>query len=251
VIPQPENRGTAAGILLPLLRIAGRDPEARLVILPSDHGVSSEETLHSAITEAISLSTCSKLDLVLLGVRPDGPETGYGWIVPRPGGQGRLSPVASFHEKPDALTAAALLAQGGLLNSLILIAGARFLLALFETVLPPLWRVMQPLLGKTRDGLRFEPDLVGLYRSVPSFDFSKDVLELVAPDLWVQPVPECGWLDLGTPERLTGHLFRQGRPSRGEPAPGEKPWPPQMPHSHSVTLETTEPTVGAVAHAVA
>ena len=45
----------------------------------------------------------------------------------------------------------------------------------------------------------------------PTFDFSKDLLERSADSLWVHTVPACGWLDLGTPERLTGHLLAQAR----------------------------------------
>ena len=206
VIVQPENRGTAAGILLPLLWVTRHDPEARLVILPSDHGVSSEDTLHAAIADATACAACSAAGLVLLGVQPEGPETDYGWIVPKAGGDDRLQPVASFREKPDAATAAALLEQGGLLNSFILIADGAFLLDLFETALPQLWRSFRPLLDGDRTSPWIEQDLASLYFSVPNFDFSKDLLERAADLLWVHSVPACGWLDLGTPERLTGHL---------------------------------------------
>ena len=166
--------------------------------------------------------------MVLLGVKPERPETGYGWIVPRPGDAGRLRPVASFREKPDAATAAALLSQGGLLNSFILIADGRFLLDLFETALPQLWRCFSTVLDgrieRILDRAGPRPPLpLG-----PHLDFSKDLLERAADSLWVHPVPACGWLDLGTPDRLTGHLLAQGRqpldgPNREmtrRPAPG-------------------------------
>ncbi len=245
VIVQPENRGTAAGILLPLLWITRRDPDARLVILPSDHGVSSEETLHAAITDAASCTACSQAGMVLLGVRPERPETDYGWIVPRPGGNARLRPVASFREKPDPATAAALLKEGGLLNSFILIAGGRCLLDLFQTVLPELWRAFQPMLDGASNGSWTEQDLVRYYRSVPNLDFSKDLLERSAESLWVHTVPACGWLDLGTPERLTGHLLAQRR----QRWPGPKATP-AIPSS-SRTLGRTRPVVGAAAHHLA
>lgn len=215
VIVQPENRGTAAGILLPLLRVTRHDPGAVLVILPSDHGVTSEATLNSAIIDATVSAGRSGAGLVLLGVRPGRPETGYGWIVPRPGESGRLQPISSFCEKPDAVTTASLFDGGALLNSFITVARGQFLLNLFETVLPQLWRAFQPVLSHQSDILRNGGDVTQMYRSIPSLDFSKDLLEHAAEKLWVYPVPACGWLDLGTPARLAGHLIEHRRGTGG------------------------------------
>ena len=52
IIVQPENRGTAAGLLLPLLHIEARDPQARVVVLPSDHYVRDEATLARSLRNA-------------------------------------------------------------------------------------------------------------------------------------------------------------------------------------------------------
>ncbi|MDX2437202.1 MAG: sugar phosphate nucleotidyltransferase [Acidobacteriota bacterium] len=214
VIVQPENRGTAAGILLPLLWITQHDPDAVLVILPSDHGVASEHALQSAIIDATVRAGRTGAGLVLLGVKPERPETGYGWIVPRADECGRLETIASFREKPDAAAAALLFDQGALLNSFILISEGRFLLDLFESRLPQLWHAFQPVVKERWDPSVAEAELACLYRSVPMLDFSKDLLEQAAEKLWVYPVPACGWLDLGTPERLTRHLADQTRSPR-------------------------------------
>lgn len=251
VIAQPENRGTAAGILLPLVRITRRDPNARLVILPSDHGVASEETLHRAVIEALACAPHSNSEIVLLGVQPKGPETGYGWIVPHPQEHGGLRSVAYFREKPDAASAASLRTQGGLLNSFILISGGRFLLDLFKTDLPQLWRAFQPVIGNEQNPLSMDLDLTHLYHSIPTLDFSKDILEHVADKLWVYPVPACGWLDLGTPERLTGHLIAQGQPPGDDPAPKIDRGPLRTPPAYPLTLEVTETSGGKTPHAVA
>lgn len=250
VIVQPENRGTAAGILLPLLWITRRDPSARLVILPSDHGVAFEKTLHKAITGAIACVPRSDSKMVLLGVQPEGPETGYGWIVPRLGDDGDLRPVACFREKPDAETAASLLTQGGLLNSFILIAGGRFLLKLFETAMPRLWRAFQPVIHDQRGAPSIERDLSHFYHSIPAYDFSKDLLERAADKLWVYPVPACGWLDLGTPERLKDHLIAKGRQLWDGPTPQDRRWSPLAVRPNRRPLESTESTVRVGAHPV-
>ena len=251
VIAQPENRGTAAGILLPLLWITERDPHARLVFLPSDHGVASEETLHESIADAVSCAPSSNSEMILLGVQPERPETDYGWIVPKPWGEKRLRRVARFREKPSPATAAALFEQGALLNSFILVAGGRFLLDLFETALPQLWRSFQPVFDQARDSSRLGRNLDHLYDSVPTLDFSKDLLEQAAGSLWVHTVPACGWLDLGTPERLSGHLISQGQqPADGHLTPITfRQRPPRIPPTHPQTLKPTETATRVMQHA--
>lgn len=249
VISQPENRGTAAGILLPLLWITRRDSSARLVILPSDHGVASEETLLKAISGAVTSVPHSESEMVLLGVQPEGPETGYGWIVPHQGDDSLLRPVASFREKPDAATATSLLSQGGLLNSFILIAGGQFLLELFKTAMPQLWRAFQPFIQETRGTLSIEHDGFSSYESIPNLDFSRDLLERASDKLWVYPVPPCGWLDLGTPERLTGHLVAQAAKLWDDPTAGADR--KQLPEVHPLSTEMTEGAGGNTAYVVA
>jgi len=250
VIVQPENRGTAAGILLPLLWITDRDPDAQLVILPSDHGVASEDTLHKAINDALLGTASARAGLVLLGVRPERPETGYGWIVPSPGEHGGLHPVASFREKPDAAAAASLLDQGALLNCFILIANGKFLLNLFETALPQLWRPMHPVFSERSNNPERHQELADLYGSIPILDFSKDVLERTAEELWVYPVPVCGWLDLGTPERFARHLLARGRRFKDDPDLRARRRQARVFPSHRGGFEPLETTGRDLPHAV-
>ncbi|MEE4270645.1 MAG: sugar phosphate nucleotidyltransferase [Thermoanaerobaculales bacterium] len=248
VIVQPENRGTAAGILLPLLWIIRRDPEARLVILPSDHAVASETTLHQAITGAISHVPRADSKMILLGVQAEAPETGYGWIVPRQGKAGGLRTIAAFHEKPDAETTASLFAQGGLLNSFILISGGRFLRDLFKTAMPVLWHAFQPIIQAHRGDRSIEQDASHAYGAIPMLDFSKDLLERVADTLSVYPVPACGWLDLGTPERLTSHFAGQQHAHWLSPNPLTDRG--SLPEVHPSSLEITRMTGGQTTNTV-
>jgi len=206
VIVQPENRGTASGVLLPLLWITQREEDATIVVLPSDHFVESEEALEGAVNECLSAVNHSDVGVVMLGFKPVCPEMEYGWIVPCPHESSCPYHVSSFREKPDAETAASLLDQGGLLNSFILVARSRPLLNMFGDQLPDLWQEFNRSLA-TDDADRWgQRNLTLLYRSLPVLDFSKDLLEKTEKSLWVYPVPACGWADLGTPERLAGHL---------------------------------------------
>jgi mannose-1-phosphate guanylyltransferase len=250
IIVQPENRGTAAGVLLPVLWVTAHDPDARLVILPSDHGVASEAILHDAITGAAACAPGSDSELVLLGVKPVKPETDYGWIVPGSAHSGRLRRVSCFHEKPDPAAASALIAEGGLLNSFIVAAGGRFLLDRFESALPQLWRRFQPTPCGDENGFWTDTELSRLYRSVPSLDFSKDLLERRTDGLWVYPMPDCGWLDLGTPERLAGHLITHGQRVRRRRASDIDPSPARIPRARFGAADATTPGCNMTTNAV-
>ncbi len=210
IIVQPKNRGTAAGVLVPALWIAQHDPNGTVVILPSDHHVDSEETLHDSLSTAVSAVSRSDAPIVLLGIEPIGPEEEYGWILPCPGPENCPHRVISFKEKPDACTAASLLSKGGLLNTFIIVAESQCLLGLFRDKAPRLWQPFaQMMTGRSEEFWRRE-NLSNLYHAIPTLDFSKDILEDATENLWVYPVPQCGWTDLGTPRRLTDQLTRQG-----------------------------------------
>jgi len=155
----------------------------------------------------------------LLGVQPDGPEGDFGWILPRPGPESWPQRVASFREKPDAATARSLLIHGALLNTFIFVAKSDHLLALFEEKLPELWRLFVQTLMHNRDGSWPQQEFEDLYRSIPTLDFSTEVLQEAAEHIWVCPVPSCGWTDLGTPRRLSEYFVRQqghAPPSRSD-----------------------------------
>jgi mannose-1-phosphate guanylyltransferase len=209
IIVQPLNRGTATGILVPLFWITRRDRNATVIILPSDHFVESEETLAGTLTRAVSSVTRSEAPIVLLGTEADNPEEDYGWIMPCPGPANCPHQVAAFREKPDACSAASLLNQGALLNTFIIVADGRSLLALFKERTPQLWSMSEEALADLTRGSFQQADLTHFYRSIPTMDFSRDVLETAADKLWVCSVPSCGWSDLGTAQRLNDHLLRQ------------------------------------------
>jgi mannose-1-phosphate guanylyltransferase len=216
-VVQPASRGTAAGVLMPLLRILDRDPDAIVVTMPSDHAVELEDPLIDTVMRAVDEVDRFRLPIVVLGVESPRPENGYGWIVPSSESRDRPLRVAAFREKPGALEAASLLDGGAMINTMIIAAEGRCLLALFKTEAPELWRRCERRWSAPSPRLRRRGDLVGLYRSIPQLDFSKDVLEPAGKDLWVHRVPPCGWTDLGTPARLAEHQS-SNQPLSSEPA---------------------------------
>lgn len=219
LVVQPQNRGTAAGIVLPLLEILERDPEARVVVCPSDHAVGDERRFVGALTEALA-SLERPLDrILLLGAVPDAADGEYGWIVPvaSPCGCGAPAPVERFVEKPEPPLAAELAKAGALWNCFWMVARARTLAALFRERQPELWSALT--------AARARPDareaLEAAYAGLPALDFSRHLLQGAERRLAVVTVPPCGWTDLGTPERLA-RFAASRRPSVAAAASGRE-----------------------------
>lgn len=193
VIVQPQNKGTAYGILLPLLRIAERDPDATVVMLPADHYLRHEEIMAASLRRAAELAKADARSIHLLGIEPDEPDTELGYILPASRSRQEAVGVLRFIEKPDPAGARVLLEEGALWNSFILAASSRILLSLFDARYAPTIAALRGF-----DGASVE----SVYRNLESVDFSRDVLQGKESVLKVLTVPHCGWTDLGTPERV-------------------------------------------------
>ncbi|HTQ36948.1 MAG TPA: sugar phosphate nucleotidyltransferase [Steroidobacteraceae bacterium] len=210
VIAQPANRGTANGILLPLLHIVERDPDARVVLLPADHHVRREAVLAAALRKAVEQLDWRFDEILLLGLKPEEADPELGYIVPGRGdGRGALH-VGQFIEKPEMAHARELAERGALWNVFIVAATARALLALLRRRMPREFAAMH---AAVRNELRGEAGAVaGLYDRLPQLDFSRDILPGEEADLRVLPVPQCGWSDLGTPQRVAAALSQVAAP---------------------------------------
>jgi len=212
VIVQPQNRGTANGILMPLLHILERDPNARILVLPSDHYVRDEPTLSRSLRHAAEQLRWRWDEILMLGITPEEADPELGYIVPGGGdGRGALH-VTHFVEKPHAVQARELIGRGGLWNAFIIAAAAPALLALYQRRCPD-------IVSEMRGAVRGEAEGSGptairaLYERLAPLDFSRHILEGHEATLRVLPVPQCGWSDLGTPDRVVKAL---GRPPREE-----------------------------------
>jgi mannose-1-phosphate guanylyltransferase len=211
VIVQPENRGTANGILLALTRISERDRNARVVLLPSDHHVEDEPTLAGSLRCAGEHLRLRPDEILLLGIQPGEADPELGYIVPgRRFPQGTLG-IAEFVEKPTAPIARQLIEKGALWNSFILAATAGALLRLLRQRFPEIVDAMRDVVRRDRHRPDNPIATARLYAHLPSLDFSRDVLSTERePTLRVLAVPECGWSDLGNPTRIAATL-RQAR----------------------------------------
>jgi mannose-1-phosphate guanylyltransferase len=206
VIVQPQNKGTAIGMLLPLLTLLDRDPKARVIVLPSDHHVRDEARLARALRHAAAPPEGDRAEIVLLGLEPTIADSQLGYIVPRRAGVRTHHAVERFVEKPDAARAQRLLEQGALWNTFIMAADAQALLKLFERRCPEAVAAMRAAIRGARTGGDAGRALAELYETLPDLDFSRSILQGQEQHLRVLPIPDCGWSDLGTPERVVEAL---------------------------------------------
>jgi mannose-1-phosphate guanylyltransferase len=216
IIAQPGNRGTGAGVLLPLAHVLTQDPDAYVAVFPSDHDVQRESRFVDAVKNALVALTHAPAGVVLVGAAAESAATDLGWISCRGGGgaddDGMPRSVQRFVEKPDSARALALLKSGALWNTLILITRGTALWALFAQKLPRvergLRRYREQLAQQGRAGAGTNRRrLLAVYQTLPNSDLSRDVLQS-ASGLVAVAMVDAGWSDCGTPERLEAVLRR-------------------------------------------
>ena len=212
-VVQPRDRGTAAGVLLPVHWIARRDPHAVVAVFPSDHFVADDRAFMAHIADLTAAARRHPERVLLLGAEPDAPDTGYGWIEPgdelerRP--EGALRRVVHFWEKPTLETAQSCMERGGLWNTFVMVATARTLIEAGRRSLPELTERLAriaPLAGTGAEAAAVET----AYARIATANFSGDVLAAVPAMLAVSRLPAIGWSDWGTPDRVIATLRKEG-----------------------------------------
>jgi mannose-1-phosphate guanylyltransferase len=216
IIVQPQNRGTANGILLPLLHVLRRDPDASLVVLPSDHYVRDEIVLALSLQLAAAQSDLGNGRITLLGFTPESADPELGYIVPMNGKTPGPRDVSEFVEKPSVAAAGALIERGALWNSFIFAAHGQTLLRAFEAHSPQIVNEMRRIVTASDVAMFPSAALEAFYERLPAIDFSRDIIERCVSRLEVLQVPTCGWSDLGTPRRVADAI------KRGPPVPSAR-----------------------------
>lgn len=208
VIVQPANRGTAIGILFPVLQIKERDPDATIVILPSDHHVENEAILMNALQQAVGALGRHRDHVLLLGIEPEDADPDLGYVIPAAITPDGTAAVLQFVEKPPIGSAEKLIEEGALWNAFIIVARAAALLTLFENNAPDLVsRTAHALRGASSAAAK-AGSIEDLYRTMLPLDFSRHIVRGQESHLRVMQVPSCGWNDLGTPKRVAATLRR-------------------------------------------
>ncbi len=204
ILSEPEARNTAPCIAYACWKIKQRHPEANIVVTPSDAFVLDVEEFRRCIKVALDF-TQTGTAIVTLGMKPNRPETGYGYICAGEKlSDQEIHQVESFREKPDLETAKKYLAAGNYLwNAGIFVWNVHTITAAIRQYAPQIAGVMDELSPSLYTDREAE-ELKRLFPTCDKISIDYAVMEK-AQDIYVLPA-EFGWSDLGTWGSLHTHL---------------------------------------------
>lgn len=196
ILCEPVMRNTAPCIAYACHKISQLNPNASIVVAPSDHLILNPTQFSTDVINALKTAEANPC-LITLGIQPSRPDTGYGYIRFSDDELGRgFKKVAQFTEKPDKERAQAFIASGDYLwNAGIFIWSAVEVLKAFEEQLPE----MNELFLRGREVYNTEAEtsfLADNYASCENISIDYGIMEN-AQNVYVLPV-EFGWSDLGT-----------------------------------------------------
>ena len=194
ILIEPEAKNTAAAVLAAALWLERTNPDALMLVAPSDHVVPDAASF-SATVEA-GRATAEAGGLVTFGVAPDRAETGYGWLERANAANSGAQPLTRFVEKPDINAAEAMLADPRYLwNTGVFLFSVAGILEAFRRHAPDLMAPVEAAVDGARPDLNFhrlDPDS---WSGVEAISIDYAVMEK-AENLSV--VPFLGrWSDLG------------------------------------------------------
>ncbi len=198
ILIEPVGRNTAPCICLAALWIQRRQPEATMVVLPADHYIGDKKTFCNCI-EAACEAAQKNDSLVTIGITPNCPETGYGYIqygdeVGHYHGRG-VYRVKKFHEKPQLEKACEFLQGTFLWNSGIFVWKAATILEEIKTFLPDIYKVFLPVASSIGTA-QFEQVLAAAYDSIEAISIDYGVMEKSVKVLTLRG--EFSWNDVGS-----------------------------------------------------
>lgn len=218
IVIQPKNKDTAPGLLLPLIYLHRRYPDAAVAVFPSDHFILEEDVFIEHVDLAFRVVEHDGSRVVLLGVEPHAPEPEYGYIVPggeiKEPGFAPTRKVELFVEKPRLEAAEKIIRRGALWNTLVMVFKATTMMDVLQRAMPEVYRSFQPLLTAigTADEQRV---LEAVYRELPPVNFSTAILQALPAEnrqaLLVLPVHSVTWSDWGSEDRLPSDVKKMGQ----------------------------------------
>ena len=194
VVTEPAMRNTAPCILYASLKIQKENPDALMIVAPSDHWIEDETTFSQNVEQCFE--ACAKDDILMtLGIQPAFPNTGYGYIQYEKVDT-NIKKVQQFTEKPDYQTAKQFLSEGNYLwNAGIFIWSAKSIVKAFDTYQPKMAQHFAQ--GKEQYNTSGEEEFIqNKYPEAENISIDYAILEK-APNVHVMPAT-FDWNDLGT-----------------------------------------------------
>lgn len=195
ILLEPARRNTAPCIAWAAYHIAARDPQASMIVTPSDHLITRQQAFQQCVTKGFEFVEQNDA-LLTLGIEPTRPETGYGYIQIGTAVDETISKVKTFTEKPDVELAKVFLASGEFFwNSGIFMWKAQSIIDALHRYAPDIANVFdagQDCFGTNREMEFIAQEFPGCMSI--SIDFA--IMEK-ASNVFVERV-NLGWNDLGT-----------------------------------------------------
>ncbi len=225
IIAEPVGRNTAPAIGLAAFILLRSDPEAVIGMFPSDHVIGDEKRYREVLGKGIEIAAAGE-NIVVLGIRPTRPETGYGYIEAGAAMDSGASRVRRFTEKPYAERAARFLEAGNYFwNSGMFLWSARTLANALREHLPK----TAPILEEIADAYgtrKFVSAFHRLYPKCENISVDYAVLEPRSAkgeqnsNIFCLPA-DFGWNDLGSWTALHEHHVAKSQPPDGNLISGE------------------------------
>jgi len=223
VIAEPVGRNTAPAIGLAAFLLARRDPQAVLGLFPSDHVIAEPAKFRATLSGAIAVAAAGE-NIVVLGIHPTRPETGYGYIeVGDRAGNGSLR-VRRFTEKPDLTRARQFVEAGNYFwNSGMFLWRANTVVNALREHLPKAARILEEI-AAAYGTPRFANVFRRLYPRCENISVDYAILEprsakgADAARIFCLP-SDFGWNDLGSWTALHEHHTAKTKP--GDRSPGD------------------------------
>jgi mannose-1-phosphate guanylyltransferase len=194
MIVEPAMRGTGSAIALAAMLISERDPQAVMGSFAADHNIHDVDAFHQALSTAIESAEAGYLTTI--GIEPDRPETGYGYIE-------RSDTLAlngaylarRFVEKPDLATAERFLETGRYLwNASMFVWRVDVFLREFERAQPELFAALSSIAANWNDPMAADR-VERAWLDLPVTTIDQGLMEFV--DEFVVVPADMGWSDIG------------------------------------------------------
>jgi len=212
ILVEPCGRNTAPCIGLAAIQLLAVDPDAVMLVMPADHVIQPTSKFQQAVHQAVSLIADEPTTLVLFGVEPDYPATGFGYIQRGERVTSKTCPiyrVNSFHEKPNLLTASRFMATSQYYwNCGIFVWRAQTILDALKEFAPEISDRLV-CLSQGIDSDRWQDLLEAEFPQMPSISIDYAVLEKAAGRVCVLEAP-FEWDDVGSWHALP-RLFSSDR----------------------------------------
>ena len=202
VLGEPVGRNTAAALGLAAVHLLHRDPHAVIGALPADHHIADEARFAAMAGRGFALAEADDV-IVTLGIVPDRPETGYGWLEPGPPAGGGAVTVRRFVEKPDLAGAERYLAGGYLWNAGMFFLRARRLVDELARHLPETHAGLQQIAAALASGGDVAAVTARVYPTFAGISIDHGIMEKT--DRIVMLKGDFGWSDVGSFAALAGY----------------------------------------------